>query len=38
MGEKGGETNIIVDCCYKDCADHEKPVDKWDVKLAMEGF
>lgn len=31
-------TYIVIDYCYENCASHEKPVDEWDVKLAVEGF
>lgn len=34
-GGKGG-TNVVVDCCDQYGADHEKPVYKGDVELAVE--
>ena len=34
LGDRG--TYVVVDCCYQHRANHEKPIDEWDVELAME--
>jgi hypothetical protein len=32
----GEETNVIVDYCYKDGPEHEKPIHEWHIELAVE--